>query len=80
MGTFLSQKPSKIVQFGTHTPSNRIILVAQRLIFQPTLEYLSKISILRSKIGTYCSHKPSKLWQKFCKYMKKIAIHGTPLQ
>jgi hypothetical protein len=54
MGTFLSQKPLKIVQYGTHTPSNRIILVAQRLIFQPTLEYLSKISILRSKIGTYC--------------------------
>jgi hypothetical protein len=48
MGTFLSQKPSKIVQYGTHTPSNWIILVSQSLIFQPTLEYLSKISILRS--------------------------------
>ncbi len=23
---------------------------------------------LKSKIGTYCSHKPSKLWQKFWEY------------
>jgi hypothetical protein len=48
LGTLISRTPSKIIQYGTHTPSNRILLVAENLTFKPTLEYLSKLSILRS--------------------------------
>jgi hypothetical protein len=49
LGTLISRTLSKIIQYGTHTPSNRILLVAENLTFKPTLEYLSKLSILRSE-------------------------------
>jgi putative lipoic acid-binding regulatory protein len=48
LGTFISKIPSKLFQYNTHTPSDRILLVAESFSFTPNLEYLSKISVLRS--------------------------------
>jgi hypothetical protein len=50
LSTLISKKPTKIIQYGTHTPSNRILLVAESLTFKPTLEYLSILSILRTEL------------------------------
>ena len=52
------QKPTKIIQYGTHTPSNRILLVAESLTFKPTLEYLSILSILRTELPELIQFKP----------------------
>jgi hypothetical protein len=46
--TYQSSVPSKIILLETHSPSNTAILIVQALKFKHTLEYLAKVSLLRT--------------------------------
>jgi hypothetical protein len=46
--TYQSSVPSKIILLETQSPSNTTILIVQNLKFNHTLEYLAKVSLLRT--------------------------------